>query len=107
MLTGSIPPTKGIAFVNGYDVEKNSEYARKSLGFCPQHSILYDELTVREHLTFYCQLKGMTNKEADMEVAKYVKIMKLESKLDSIAKSLSGGQKKKLSFASKKDFLLI
>ncbi|XP_031638212.1 ATP-binding cassette sub-family A member 3-like, partial [Contarinia nasturtii] len=55
MLTGLIPPTSGTAIINGYDIRTDLRRARESIGICPQHDILFDELTVREHIEFYCR----------------------------------------------------
>nr|CAD7595204.1 unnamed protein product [Timema genevievae] len=53
MLTGMITPTSGTALVGGYDVRTDIEGVRASLGLCPQHNVLFGELTVREHLYFF------------------------------------------------------
>lgn len=45
---------------------------RKNLGMCPQHNVLFDKLTVEEHLWFYSQLKGMAGEEICREMAKWV-----------------------------------
>lgn len=59
MLTGMIPVTSGVAFVAGRDVNSDMANIRSSLGVCPQHDILYPELTVREHLRMYAVLKAV------------------------------------------------
>ena len=59
MLTGMIPVTSGCAFVAGRDVNGDMSNIRRSLGVCPQHDILYPDLTVREHLRMYAVLKGV------------------------------------------------
>ena len=97
MLTGMISPTSGTALVNGYDIRTDIESVRASIGLCPQHNILFDELTVREHIEFFGRLKGLQKHEVNDEVEKYVKLLKLEAKIDCQAGSLSGGMKRKLS----------
>ena len=57
MLVGLFPPTSGDAIINGYSILTDMENVRRSLGLCPQHNILYDRLTVREHLNFFARLK--------------------------------------------------
>lgn len=99
MLMGMIAPTAGTAYINGYDIQKRTEKARRVIGICPQNSILFDEFTVREHIEFFCRLKGLTGKDVDKEVKKYVRVMNLESKIDTISSELSDGDKRKLSFA--------
>ena len=43
---GFIPPTCGTALVNGFNIHTELQDVRRSLGFCPQHNVLFDELTV-------------------------------------------------------------
>ncbi|CAG2180984.1 unnamed protein product, partial [Oppiella nova] len=50
ILTGLFPPTDGTALVNGYDIRRDMDQIRSSLGICPQFDVLFDELTVEEHL---------------------------------------------------------
>ena len=52
-MAGFLEPTSGTAIINGMDVRKNLTAVRASLGFCPQHDILFDNLTVEEHLNFF------------------------------------------------------
>lgn len=97
MLTGMLQPTSGTAFVNGYDIRYNAEKIRSSFGLCTQNNILFDELTVNEHILFYSQLKGLCSKSAENEARKYVDLLHLEPEKRSSA--LSGGMKRKLSLA--------
>lgn len=60
ILTGLFPPTRGTASVNGHDIITDIEGVRSSLGLCPQHNVLFDRLTVKEHLDFFIQLKVWT-----------------------------------------------
>ena len=55
---GLFPPTSGYAHIYGHDIRSDMEEIRKSLGMCPQHNVLFDKLTVQEHLWFYAKLKG-------------------------------------------------
>ncbi|KAK7870569.1 hypothetical protein R5R35_009078 [Gryllus longicercus] len=96
MLTGMYTPTSGSALVNGYDVVTDIDAARDSLGLCPQHNVLFDELTVREHLYFFGKLKGLTGKELEDEIQKYVRLLQLEPKEHAQSRTLSGGMKRKL-----------
>lgn len=96
MLTGMFPPSNGTALVNGYDIRTNMDNVRSSLGLCPQHNILFDDLTVKEHLYFYSKLKGLEKKEIDNEITKYVEMLELVPKTDARSSTLSGGMKRKL-----------
>ena len=55
-IAGFYPPTSGTIYLNGVDICKDTERARRGLGLCPQHNVLYDELTVDEHLVFIAKV---------------------------------------------------
>uniref|UniRef100_A0A672IQE2 ABC transporter domain-containing protein n=1 Tax=Salarias fasciatus TaxID=181472 RepID=A0A672IQE2_SALFA len=97
MLTGLFPPTSGRAYINGYDIIQDMNLIRRSLGLCPQHDVLFDNLTVREHLLFYAQLKGYSKDKISDEVDRIIRILNLEDKRQARSKTLSGGMKRKLS----------
>uniref|UniRef100_A0A8C6DUL3 ABC transporter domain-containing protein n=1 Tax=Moschus moschiferus TaxID=68415 RepID=A0A8C6DUL3_MOSMO len=97
ILTGLITPSSGQAFVNGYEISQDMLQIRKSMGWCPQHDILYDNLTVAEHLYFYAQLKGVPRQKCPEEVKRMLNVLGLEEKQDSRSRFLSGGMRRKLS----------
>ncbi|XP_002739960.1 phospholipid-transporting ATPase ABCA3-like [Saccoglossus kowalevskii] len=97
MLTGLFPPSAGTALVNGYDIRTDMQSVRSSLGLCPQHDILFDKLTVEEHLIFFTKLKGFPSSKVKSEVDRYILALGLEDKRKTLSKSLSGGMKRKLS----------
>uniref|UniRef100_A0A8C5GNT7 ABC transporter domain-containing protein n=1 Tax=Gouania willdenowi TaxID=441366 RepID=A0A8C5GNT7_GOUWI len=97
MLTGLFPPTSGRAYINGYDICQDMPLIRRSLGLCPQHDVLFDNLTVVEHLLFYAQLKGFSKNKIPDEVDRIIRILNLENKRQARSKTLSGGMKRKLS----------
>lgn len=70
ILTGLFSPTTGTAVVNGYDIRTNIKDAQMRLGFCPQHDVLFDSMTVEEHMRFYGQLKGLEGEELKREIEK-------------------------------------
>ena len=57
MLTGLFPPSSGCAYINGKSIITDMDAIRESLGLCPQHNVLFDRLTVKEHLDFFISLK--------------------------------------------------
>ncbi|KAM6155211.1 phospholipid-transporting ATPase ABCA3-like [Rhynchocyon petersi] len=97
ILTGLLPPSRGEAYVNGYDISKNMVQIRKNLGFCPQHDLLFDDLTVSEHLFFYCMIKGIPRNAYSMETEHMLSAFNLLENRDDYSQSLSGGMKRKLS----------
>lgn len=103
MLTGLISPdylSHGSgATIYGHDVLTDMDSIRYSMGVCPQHDVLFENLTVREHVLFFSQLKGFSYEAADREAVNLTTLFHLDSRLDHTGSELSGGQKRKLSVA--------
>uniref|UniRef100_A0A8C3SVY6 ATP binding cassette subfamily A member 3 n=1 Tax=Chelydra serpentina TaxID=8475 RepID=A0A8C3SVY6_CHESE len=97
MLTGLYPPTSGQAYISGYEISQDMVLIRRSLGLCPQHDVLFDKMTVAEHLYFYSGLKGYPSLKCPEEIDRIVRLLNLEEKRCSLSKALSGGMKRKLS----------
>ncbi|XP_046356645.2 phospholipid-transporting ATPase ABCA3-like isoform X2 [Haliotis rufescens] len=97
VLTGFIPSSGGTAIVNGYDINNDIQSVRQSLGLCPQHNILFDSLTVQEHLEFFACLKGCPSNAVQSEVITMINEVGLSQKRFTQSQHLSGGQKRKLS----------
>ncbi|GAB1295321.1 ATP-binding cassette sub-family A member 7 [Apodemus speciosus] len=60
ILSGLFPPSSGSASILGHDVQTNMAVIRPHLGICPQYNVLFDLLTVEEHIWFYGRLKGVS-----------------------------------------------
>eukprot|EP00051_Salpingoeca_urceolata_P022285 m.359766 g.359766 ORF g.359766 m.359766 type:complete len:1971 (+) comp19951_c3_seq13:616-6528(+) len=99
ILVGLFPPSGGTAYINGYDIRKNIEAVRDSLGLCPQYDVLWDDLSVAEHCYFFGRLKGLKGKKLRAEMDEFVKDLDLEPKRHARSATLSGGQKRALSVA--------
>ncbi|XP_058053877.1 phospholipid-transporting ATPase ABCA3-like [Anopheles bellator] len=100
MLTGTYAPTAGVAMVDGHQLGHGAQAFRNTLGFCPQHNVLFDELTVAEHIRFFAQLKGVQGEDRlEAEVVRYLGALGLEQKREAQSHTLSGGMKRKLSLA--------
>uniref|UniRef100_A0A8D3C623 ABC transporter domain-containing protein n=1 Tax=Scophthalmus maximus TaxID=52904 RepID=A0A8D3C623_SCOMX len=99
ILTGLFPPTSGTALINGYDIHTDMDSIRKYLGMCPQHNVLFNELTVEEHIYFYARLKGHNYEEVKIEMDQLIRDVGLPHKRKDLAKNLSGGMQRKLSVA--------
>uniref|UniRef100_A0A0X3Q4R1 ABC transporter domain-containing protein n=1 Tax=Schistocephalus solidus TaxID=70667 RepID=A0A0X3Q4R1_SCHSO len=100
ILTGIYPASSGGAYICGKNIKTEMSAIRTFLGLCPQHNILYDRMTVREHLRFYGSIKGLPKEELDEETNTFLEQLDLTEKADDLSKSLSGGQKRRLSLAA-------
>ena len=93
-------PTSGTARVNGYDVLKESTYARASMGVCQGNErSIYWKLSARENLIFFGKLYRMTQSEAKERADELLGMMGLEDKLDEKVENLSHGMRMKIVFA--------
>ncbi|KAJ0099984.1 hypothetical protein Patl1_20485 [Pistacia atlantica] len=97
MLVGLLPPTSGDALVFGKNIVTDMDEIRKELGVCPQHDILFPELTVREHLEMFAILKGVKEDILENVVTDMVDEVGLADKVNTVVRALSGGMKRKLS----------
>ncbi len=97
MLSGMTDVTYGDAYVFGKSVKTDMDSIRQDIGVCPQHDILYDNLTCLEHLKLFAVIKGVPSKEVDEEAESMLAAVGLTEKLNEHSKTLSGGQKRKLS----------
>ena len=96
MITGLLKPDSGKILISGKDIVEETKEARKIIGFCPQHNLLFDDLTVYEHLKFFAKLK---NDLDEKEIDSMLEIINLADKKHALSKTLSGGMKRKLSVA--------
>ncbi|NXI52583.1 ABCA1 protein, partial [Chloroceryle aenea] len=99
ILTGLFPPTSGTAFILGKDIRSELSTIRQNLGVCPQHNVLFDLLTVEEHIWFYARLKGLPEKKVKEEMEQMAVDVSLPHKLKARTSKLSGGMQRKLSVA--------
>uniref|UniRef100_A0A4X2L262 ABC transporter domain-containing protein n=1 Tax=Vombatus ursinus TaxID=29139 RepID=A0A4X2L262_VOMUR len=101
ILSGLIVPTEGSATIynNKLSDKADLEEIRKIIGVCPQFNVQFDFLTVKENLKLFAEIKGIQPQKVEQEVQRVVVELDMKNIQDSIAKNLSGGQKRKLTFA--------
>nr|XP_061811147.1 phospholipid-transporting ATPase ABCA1-like [Nerophis lumbriciformis] len=99
ILIGLFPPTSGTVYIQGMDIRKNIDIIRRTLGFCPQHNVLFDYMTVQDHVWFYGRLRGMSEEEVKAGLNSWLKDVGLLHKRHERTTFLSGGMKRKLSVA--------
>lgn len=99
MLCGLMPPSRGTCVIFGHDNTADPAQAQKLLGVCPQHDVLWEELTSEEHLVLYAGFKGVEQAQVSSEVAAMLQRVGLAAAgaTKTQAGKLSGGMKRKLS----------
>lgn len=100
IITGLYPPTSGQVSINGHSILTATKQAREDLGLCPQHNVLFDEMTVEEHLYFFLSLKKWRGISWQVEVNQVLGKLDLADKRHTQARNLSGGMKRKLSLGN-------
>ena len=96
MLLGLLGPTSGRASVLGYDIVRQSEKIRESVGYMSQRFSLYPDLTVGESLDFYGRTYGVRGKRLRERKRFAVQMVGLEGRERVLARNLSGGWKQRL-----------
>ncbi|KAG0321451.1 hypothetical protein BGZ99_003922 [Dissophora globulifera] len=99
ILTGLYEPTHGWARLAGFELDTEIKDVYRNIGVCPQHDILWDDLTVGEHLYFYARLKGVTAADERAAVVASLNAVSLIPFENRLTKGLSGGEKRRLSIA--------
>lgn len=99
MITGFIEPTSGRITIDGYDISKKPKKAKKQIGYMPEGTPLYGELTVKEFVTYMAELKGVAKKDKKEMVQKVIKETGLEEVEDKLTRNLSRGYKQRVSMA--------
>jgi ABC-type Na+ transport system ATPase subunit NatA len=98
MLTGLFPSSGGDAFIFGNSIVDEMEEIRSVMGVCPQHDILWDNLTAREHLELFARLKNLDG-DIEAEIEARLRDVSLLGVADVPAGNYSGGMKRRLSVA--------
>lgn len=99
MITGFIEPTEGDIFVNGYSIYLNPKKVKSQIGYMPEGTPLYSDLTVKEFISYMADLKLVPKKEKKEAVKKAIESTGLEKVQNNLTKTLSRGYKQRVSLA--------
>ncbi len=99
MITGFIEPSEGTIIVNGYDVDRKPKKVKEQIGYMPEGTPLYYDLTVKEFVSYMAELKLIPRKERKAAVAKAIEETGLEKVQNKLTKNLSRGYKQRVSMA--------
>ena len=99
MLTGLLAPSGGNATVAGYDVARESESVKRSIGYMSQRFSLYDDLSVRENIRLYGGIYDLTSSEIDDRTRTMLARLGLEHAERELVRAIPLGWKQKLAFS--------
>ena len=101
ILTGLYEATKGKAIYGGENIldSNNMDIFRRKLGICPQYDILFEDLTIREHLEIFSILKGVKSSKVEEEVNSILLDFQMMNFQEILVRNLSPGERRKLSVA--------
>ena len=99
MLIGISNPTEGEALVAGYDVKTQTEMVKKSIGYMSQKFSMYDDLTLKENITFFGGIYGLSRSKIKEKTKQLISELGLEEVADKLISELPMGWKQKLSFS--------
>jgi ABC-2 type transport system ATP-binding protein len=99
LLIGISKPSSGKATVAGFDIFNQSEMVKKNIGYMSQKFSLYDDLTIKENITFFGGIYGLSRKEIKEKTAVLIAELELEEVANQLVGALPLGWKQKLSFS--------
>src|SRR5690606_23154247 len=99
MLIGISTPTSGSAQVAGFDVFTQAENIKKNIGYMSQKFALYDDLTVKENITFFGGIYGLSKVRIKEKTKELIEDLGLKEVSDQLIGSLPLGWKQKISFS--------
>lgn len=93
-MIGYMEATEGEAYIGGFDVKTGMDDIYTIMGVCPQHDLLWERLTAREHLNFYARLKGLAGSETKGAVDTALSSVDLLSVGNKQVQKFSGGARR-------------
>ena len=99
MITGFIEPTEGTIIVDGYDMAKKPQKAKREIGYMPEGVPLYMDMTVKEFVTYMAEIKKIEKKTRKEKVQKIIEQTGLKDVQGKLIKNLSRGYKQRVSMA--------
>jgi ABC-2 type transport system ATP-binding protein len=99
MLIGISNPTNGNATIAGYDIYKQTEQIKKSIGYMSQKFSLYEDLTIKENIQLYGGIYGLSDKEIKSKSGELINKLGLNNEANKLVVSLPLGWKQKLAFS--------
>jgi len=98
MIAGLIEPTSGTIKLMGRDIHKHAVFLKQQMGYLPEESPLYENLTARQYLLFFAELYGLPRRKAEERIEQLLSSLNLPQK-DQLTGEFSKGMKRKTAIA--------
>jgi ABC-2 type transport system ATP-binding protein len=99
IITGFLPATSGDVKLGGYDIRKEPLKAKKIIGYMPETVPFYEDLTVRESLNFFAELRGVQKSERAKRVKSVLQSCAIEDVEHRLIRTLSKGYRQRVGLA--------
>lgn len=100
IMTGYIGADSGEVLINGFDILKEPEKAKRSVGYLPEIPPLYPDMTVREYLSFVSELKEIPSKDSAAQVDEVLSLVRLTDVSNRLIRNLSKGYRQRTGLAA-------
>ena len=99
IMTGYLGATKGEVLIDGHDILKEPEEAKRCIGYLPEQPPLYLEMTVMEYLRFAAELKKIPKEDMEIQIEKAMRLTRLSDVRGRLISTLSKGYKQRVGLA--------
>ena len=99
IMTGYLGATEGQVLINGHDILKEPEEAKKNIGYLPELPPLYMEMTVAEYLKFAAELKKIPKNKREAQIKEVIRLTKLKEVENRLIQNLSKGYRQRVGLA--------
>lgn len=99
IMTGYLGATQGSVLIDGHDILKEPEEAKKQIGYLPELPPLYMDMTVQEYLEFAAELKKLPKEKRESDISEVMKLTRLQDVSARLIKNLSKGYKQRVGLA--------
>ena len=99
IITGYLAATEGTVTIDGKDVQKDPEEAKRAIGYLPELPPLYVDMTVREYLDFVAELKKVPKKERKQQIDEVMEMTQIADMQQRLIRNLSKGYRQRVGLA--------
>ena len=99
IMTGYLGATEGKVLIQGHDILKEPELAKKSIGYLPEQPPVYMDMTVQEYLQFAAELKKISKKEREKQINDVIRMTGIREVENRLIQNLSKGYRQRVGLA--------